>query len=145
MFWQQRSLTCKVFLEVVMIELGPQGQVSESGDAGAQKGEKRWCEGTKGIHCGDSFRGSVVYLEYGRGWIKKQKKKITKRLFPEASKILKQMGHFMKIMLEDGLEELGYPEGKNRTFTLFPQHLAQPNISQCLINIYWMFFLNEII
>lgn len=63
-----------------MIELGPQGQVSESGDAGAQKGEKRWCEGTKGIHCGDSFRGSVVYLEYGRGWIKKQKKKIDPKM-----------------------------------------------------------------
>ena len=46
MFWQQRSLTCKVLLQEVVIELGREGQVSEPRDTGTQKEERR-CEGAR--------------------------------------------------------------------------------------------------
>ena len=49
MFWQQRSLTCKVLLWGVVVELGREGQVSEPRDTGTQKGEERHCEGTRRI------------------------------------------------------------------------------------------------
>ena len=49
LFWQQRSLTCKVLLWGVVVELGREGQVSEPRDTGTQKGEERHCEGTRRI------------------------------------------------------------------------------------------------
>jgi len=50
----------KVSLEVVTVELGYEGEVSESVIHEHNKGQKGLYEGAKGIYYGDRFRGSLV-------------------------------------------------------------------------------------